>query len=130
MPRYTKKRARRAPPMNRNIVCAGCGERTQCKVGSADEDRFFRVGAADSGQQLYKQLQSNHGKLFFCDPMCWLDARVSTKPPPLSLLEPWYEKQGEKHGEKQGARFGKEGWAAVRRRLGHHDPAPLLPEDI
>lgn len=107
--------------MNRNIVCAGCGERTHFKVGSADEDRFFRVGPSEVGQQSYKHVQANQGKLFFCDPMCWLDARVSTKTPPLSLLEPWYR--------KQGARFTKDDWAAVRRRLGYANQVPLTDDN-
>jgi hypothetical protein len=97
--------------MNRNITCAGCGDRTQYKVGSADEDLFFRVGPSDVGQRSYKKLNSTQGKMFFCNPMCWLDARLDSRPPPLSLFEPWYA--------KQGARFTKEDWSAVRRRLGY-----------
>jgi hypothetical protein len=110
--------------MNRNITCMGCGEKTQYKVGSADEDLFFRVGPSDAGQRSYKWPNLNQGKLFFCNPMCWLDARLDSRPPPLSLFEPWYE--------KQGARVTKEDWVAVRRRLGHTvQAAPATqPEDL
>lgn len=96
--------------MNRPIHCAGCGDRTEYRVGSADEDRFFRVG----------DLYSN-SKLFFCDPLCWVKTRQSDKPPAKSLIDSWYA--------KQGARFTKDDLAAVSRQLGYAAP-PLLDDEL
>lgn len=92
--------------MNRPIHCAGCGERTDYRVGSADEDRFFRVGDQSSGS-----------KLFYCDPACWVKTRQSDRPPPQSLIDAWYA--------KQGARFSKDDLASVSREIGYaDDPSP------
>ena len=86
--------------MNRPIHCAGCGDRTDYRVGSADEDRFFRVGDQSSGS-----------KLFYCDPVCWVKTRQSDRPPPQSLIDAWYA--------KQGTRVSKEDLAIVSRQRGH-----------
>jgi hypothetical protein len=88
------------------IQCAGCGDATDYKVGSVDEDLFFRVGGG------------RHGKLFFCDPHCWLDVRdkdakmrgTTAKNPTLSLLTSWYD--------KQGTRFTRDDINGIKRRLG------------
>jgi hypothetical protein len=76
--------------MTRQIHCHGCGERTTAIVGSADEDRFFRVGSPD-------------GKLFYCDPVCWIQVRKDSKPPARSLLTSWYEKQGSRYTREEVA---------------------------
>lgn len=89
--------------MTRQIHCDGCGERTSYKVGSADEDLFFRVGSPD-------------GKLFFCDPTCWIQTRHNdAKPPARSLLASWYA--------KQGPRYTKEEVASTLLQLGYGQAA-------
>jgi hypothetical protein len=89
--------------MTRQIHCDGCGERSIYKVGSADEDLFFRVGSPD-------------GKLFFCDPTCWIQTRHhDAKPPARSLLTSWYA--------KQGSRYTKEEVASTLLQLGYGHPA-------
>ena len=96
--------------MARNIHCDGCGERTTSKVGSADEDRFFRVGSPD-------------GKLFYCDPQCWIQTRPQdAKPPARSLLTTWYD--------KQGTRFTREEVASTLSQLGYAAPHQVIEDDL
>ena len=95
--------------MTRNIHCDGCGERTTSKVGSADEDLFFRVG-------------SPGGKLFFCGPQCWIMTRKDSKPPARSLLTAWYD--------KQGARFTKDEVASALSQLGFAQPRQVVEDDL